>query len=56
MAQTAALELRTSPNSILEEKNLIHLVIASIVPRNNVNAAERRFALADPGGSSRYSA
>ena len=33
-----------------EEKNVIRPVIESIVPRNTVKAAERRFAAADTGG------
>jgi len=36
-----------------EEKNVIRSVIESIVLRNTVKAAERRFAAADTGGSIR---
>jgi transcriptional regulator with XRE-family HTH domain len=36
-----------------EEKNVIRSVIESIVLRNTVKAAERRFASSDSGGSSR---
>jgi transcriptional regulator with XRE-family HTH domain len=36
-----------------EEKNVIRSVIESIVLRNTVKAAERRFVPADSGGSSR---
>ena len=36
-----------------EEKNVIRAVIESIVPRNTVKAAERRYSAADSGGSTR---
>lgn len=36
-----------------EEKNVVRSVIESIVLRNTVKAAERRFSAADPGGNAR---
>ena len=36
-----------------DEKNVIRCMIESVVLRNTVKAAERRFTAADPGGATR---